>query len=67
MSGACWSRVIYAAGTPRIGNRKSARADSSRKFSTLDEIHACQVVGHETAGNLSPCSKSQEPEEAEAS
>ena len=29
---------------PGIGNRKSARADSSRKFSTFCEIYACQVI-----------------------
>ena len=44
MSGECRSRVIYVADPPGIGNRKSAPADSSRKFSTCCEICACQVV-----------------------
>lgn len=45
---ACVRRVLEESNLcgrpPGIGNRKSARADSSRKFSPFCEICACQVV-----------------------
>lgn len=34
----------HLCGRPPGGNRKSAHADSSRKFSTLCEIGACQMI-----------------------